>query len=419
MPQKQNSLFVVAFTVFLLAALVSCQTFAPKSPFAKTWRTVLDMPDGGLPFHIEITDDDGALSAAVRNGAEALPFTTVDVDGETIKLVFEHYNAWFEGRIDAAGETITGDWKRRRGKEISSQVAFVAQAGIADRFDPIDEQPAAPSPIDDVTGKWDFTFGEGEETWRSLGIFEQDGHKVTGTFLTKVGDFRYLEGTFEKGTLRLSVFDGCHSFLVCAQVVAEGVLEGTFWFGSSGTPIRAVAGGTPMADPWSLTRCVSEAGTFSFSFPDADGNILSSSDARFEGKPLVVCVIGTWCCNCYDAGRLLAELYEEYHSKGLEIVCLCSEASGDLETDGAMMRAFSRCWDAEWPLLHVGSSSKNKTLEALPDLDVFLSYPTTIFIDREGTVRKIHTGFTGPGTGEYYERMCAEFRGVIEGMLAE
>lgn len=406
-------------TAMLLVAQVSCQSSGPESSFAGSWRTVLDVPDGGLPFHIEVTERGGELHAAVRNGEEALPFTTVEVSGDKIKLVFEHYNCWFEGRIDAAGESITGEWLRLRGKELNRQMAFIAHEGVRDRFDPIEAEPAAPSPIAEVTGQWGLALGKGDDAWRALAILEQEGRRVTGTILTKVGDFRYLEGTFEKGTLRLSVFDGCHAFLIRAEARAEGELEGTFWFGSDGTPLKATAGGTPMPDPWSLTRCINEAGTFSFSFPDASGKTVSSCDPRFANQPLVVCVIGTWCCNCYDAGRLLAELYDEYHPQGLEMVALACEASGDLETDAEMMRAFSKCWEIDWPVLHVGPANKQKTAEALPDLDTFLSYPTTLFIDRKGKVRKIFTGFTGPGTGEYYERLCTEFRGVIEEMLAE
>lgn len=419
MIHKQIPLLPALCIAMLLAALVSCQSPCPESPFAGTWRTVLDVPDGGLPFHIDISEENGELHAAVRNGEEALPFTTVEVSGDVIKLIFEHYNCWFEGRIDPAGETITGEWLRRRGKDEKPQMSFVAHAGVIDRFEPIEEEPAAPSPITDVTGKWDLTLGEGDDAWRALAVLEQEGRRVTGTVLTTVGDFRYLEGTFEKGTLRLSVFDGCHAFLIRAEALSEGRLEGTFWFGSHGTPLKASAGGTPMPDPWSLTQCVNEAGTFSFSFPDASGEMVSSGDPRFAGRPLVVCVIGTWCCNCYDAGRLLAELYEEYHPRGLEMVALACEATGELETDAEMMRAFARCWEIDWPVLYVGRANKKKTAEALPDLDTFLSYPTTLFIDRQGKVRKIHTGFTGPGTGEYYERMCSEFRGVIEEMLAE
>ncbi len=419
MLQKRDPLLLTLYTAVLLAALVSCRSLAPESPFAKSWRTVLDVPDGGLPFHITISEEDGELRAAVRNGEEVLPFTTVEVSGDTIKLSFEHYNCWFEGRIDPAGTTITGEWLRRRGQDVQRQMAFGAHAGALDRFEPIEEEPAEPSPIVDVTGKWDLTLGQGDDAWRALAILRQERRRVTGTILTTVGDFRYLEGTFEKGTLRLSVFDGCHAFLLRAEARSVGQLEGTFWFGSHGMPLKALAGGTPMPDPWSLTRCVNEAGTFSFSFPDASGKIVSGSDPRFAGRPLVVCVIGTWCCNCYDAGRLLADLYEEYHPRGLEMVALACEATGDFETDAEMMRAYARCWDIDWPVLYVGRADKKKTAEALPDLDTFLSYPTTLFIDRQGKVRKILTGFTGPGTGEYHERMCSKFRGIIEEMLAD
>ena len=35
-------------------------------------------------------------------------------------------------------------------------------------------------------------------------------------------------------------------------------------------------------------------------------------------------------------------------------------------------------------------------------LNHVLSYPTSIFIDKTGKVRKIHTGFNGPATGEKF-----------------
>ncbi len=419
MVRRRIALLLPLAAAVLPAAFVSCQSPAPDSPFAGRWRTVLDVPDGGLPFHIEINEEDGRLDAAVRNGAEVLPFTSVTVSGDRIKLIFEHYNCWFEGRIDPEGRTMTGSWMRRRGQEGDSLMAFTAHAGVRDRFEPVEGEPAEPCPVKDVTGKWGLTLGEGDDGWRALAVLDQEGIRVTGTILTTVGDFRYLEGTFEKGILRLSVFDGCHAFLIRAEARSMGEMDGTFWFGSSGTPLKAVAGGEPLPDPWTLTRCVDEEGTFSFSFPDANGKVVSSSDPCFADRPLVVCVIGTWCCNCYDAGRLLAELHEEYRPMGLEIVALACEATGDFAVDAEMMRAFSKCWKIDWPVLYAGRANKKKTAETLADLDTFLSYPTTIFIDRHGKVRGIHTGFTGPGTGEYYEKMCREFRAVIEEMLAE
>ena len=41
------------------------------------------------------------------------------------------------------------------------------------------------------------------------------------------------------------------------------------------------------------------------------------------------------------------------------------------------------------------------------------------FIDKKGEVRKIHTGFSGPGTGKYYEEFTKEFEKLTEDMLAE
>ncbi len=43
--------------------------------------------------------------------------------------------------------------------------------------------------------------------------------------------------------------------------------------------------------------------------------------------------------------------------------------------------------------------------------------PTTIFIGKDGKVKKIHTGFNGPGTGEHYERFRKEFDATIEELL--
>ncbi|MFT5238263.1 MAG: hypothetical protein ACI9M9_001868, partial [Flavobacteriaceae bacterium] len=70
-------------------------------------------------------------------------------------------------------------------------------------------------------------------------------------------------------------------------------------------------------------------------------------------------------------------------------------------------------------LAQYGSSSKVKANEKLPMLNHVLSYPTTIFIDKKGEVRRIHTGFNGPATGEVYEEFVVEFESYIEKLTAE
>ena len=49
-------------------------------------------------------------------------------------------------------------------------------------------------------------------------------------------------------------------------------------------------------------------------------------------------------------------------------------------------------------------------------LSKIISYPTTIFLDRNKRVIKIHTGFNGPATGEKYIEFKKEFDRTIKEM---
>jgi len=48
-----------------------------------------------------------------------------------------------------------------------------------------------------------------------------------------------------------------------------------------------------------------------------------------------------------------------------------------------------------------------------------VAYPTSVFIGRDGKARRIHTGFSGPGTGLHHRRLVAELEGLIEALLDE
>jgi hypothetical protein len=48
-----------------------------------------------------------------------------------------------------------------------------------------------------------------------------------------------------------------------------------------------------------------------------------------------------------------------------------------------------------------------------------MSFPTLILVDKKGVVRKIHTGFYGPGTGDYYARHTSKISKFLEQLLAE
>ena len=66
-----------------------------------------------------------------------------------------------------------------------------------------------------------------------------------------------------------------------------------------------------------------------------------------------------------------------------------------------------------------GVSNKDSVARSLPQLAKFLAFPTTIFLDKKGNVRKIHTGYSGPGTGKYYQEEIAGFNREIDKLLKE
>jgi len=72
-----------------------------------------------------------------------------------------------------------------------------------------------------------------------------------------------------------------------------------------------------------------------------------------------------------------------------------------------------------YELLFAGSASTEAASKALPALSGIAAFPSTIFIDKKGNVRKIHTGFSGPATGKFYQEFKDEFNGFVNELVAE
>ena len=115
----------------------------------------------------------------------------------------------------------------------------------------------------------------------------------------------------------------------------------------------------------------------------------------------------------------MAPFYEAYRERGLEIVGLMFEHLDDFDEAATQVKAFRDKFDIQYPLLVAGSSDKQRAGEVMPMLDKVYAFPTTIFVDRAGTVRRVHTGWNGPGTGEHYDRLVADLTRTVESLLAE
>ena len=158
-----------------------------------------------------------------------------------------------------------------------------------------------------------------------------------------------------------------------------------------------------------------------FRFPDIDSNLISINDPRFKNKVVVIQLMGSWCPNCMDETAFLSPYYNQNKQKGLEMIALGYEYSADFHRSVKSLRKFKERFEVEYPILITGVrvSDSLRTEKTLPQVTPIKVFPSTIFIDRKGKVRKFNTGFFGPGTGIHYENYKAEFIKTVEELLKE
>ena len=375
------------------------------------WRCTLELGDAELPFLVEI--DDG--SAVIINADERVAVPEVEWTDASLRLGFPH----FDSEITATrgdGDTYSGVWRKQRRRESVAEVPFTASPDRGWRFEPV--EGLAPGPAA-VSGRWRVDF-ESEST-PAVGRFESAGAStVSGTFLTRTGDYRFLEGTLDSAGLHLSCFDGAHAFLFDAVLDGDR-LVGSFrsgnWWTESWVAVRDDQIALP--DPYTElelrgTTRVSEAVAL---HPDGQETTLAALWAAARPKAVLVQVLGTWCPNCYDETELLKELHAKYADAGLMIVGLCFELTGDVERDLAQIDRYRETRDVPYPLLWAGEADKADTAEALGLTDRILSYPTTLFVNGLGDVDAVHSGFVGPAAVAEHAALRADFEERIERLL--
>jgi thiol-disulfide isomerase/thioredoxin len=254
-----------------------------------------------------------------------------------------------------------------------------------------------------------------------VGEFAQEGSVVTGTVMTPTGDHRFLDGEFIDNELRLSKFDGGHVFLYRGTLQADGSLRGKFWSGTAfeDSFIARRDDNASLGDAENATKLVGKADRLDFRFPDLAGHDISIRDPFFHGKVVIVTLAGSWCPNCHDEAAFLAELHRERRAEGFEVISLMFEQFGDFKRAAEATDRFRRRYGIEYTTLIAGTSDKDDAASKLPQLNGVFAFPTTIFVDRQGKVRKIHTGFSGPATGKHYEKLVVDFTKTLDALLAE
>lgn len=384
---------------------------------AGDWRFTFDTPLGEMPFNLDLTQDGERWTAAFINGPERMEAEVTQVLGNSLLIEFPSYGSSVAGAmIDPTTMQGVVRFKRRDGPAV---VPFTAKHGLSHRFF-ADESIAG----GDVDGRWELS------SWSSLspeprtGLLElgQDGTTVTGTSMHTTGDSRFLNGVLRGNELYMSTFDGGTGSFWRGTLNDDGTLSGQSYslvgrFVADWSAKRDAS--AELADATKLTYLKDGYDRFEFTFPDLDGNMVSLDDEKFRNKVVVITIGGSWCPTCHDETAFFSPYFNENKHRGLEAVGLMYEYSPDFEMAAKACRNYQRRYDIQYPMLIAGTADKEAAGRTLPMINAVLVYPTMIFVDRQGVVRHIHTGFPGPATGEHHEEFKREFYNLMDELLAE
>ncbi|PHQ57038.1 MAG: alkyl hydroperoxide reductase [Lutibacter sp.] len=400
------------YTLILFLISVACTTEVKKTTLnAGMWRGEIAMQHKTLPFNFEVIKNYENYQITLINGNEKLILDNVKVTKDSVFFTMHIFDIDIKAKIN--GNILEGIYVKNYVDDYT--LPFKAAFEKNNRVD----KAQSNSKFD---GKWDMTFtNKNGETSKGIGIFKKENNNLVGTILTPTGDYRYLEGFSTGPDFTLYSFDGNHAFIFEASLENETTLQGDFWSGKSFhesfTAVKNEYIELPNANE--LTYLKEGYNKIEFSFPDLNGNLVSLSDKKYNNKVIILQIFGTWCPNCMDETKFFSKWYSENKQRGVEIIGLAFEAKNDFNYAKKRVQKMKDRLNIEYDFLIAGTSNKNEASKKLPMLNKIMSFPTSIFIDKKGNVRNIHTGFSGPATGDYYLKFIDEFNFLMDELLKE
>lgn len=398
----------------LVILCASCKKEEAPKLATGDWLAKIEVSESQqLPFEFTLSqNEEGGYVMQAFNAEEVVTIDEFTFNGDSINIrmpVFEGHITGTYTTDRISGEFIEESKERR--------VPFVATYGKQDRFT-VNEDAAV-----NLSGIWETYFDVNtEDEYAAKGIFMQNGNRLKGTFRTKTGDYRYLDGVVTGDSMKLSAFDGSHVFLFLAEVT-DSTLNGKFYSGNHSVEefMAARNEAFELPDSNELTYLREGYDKFDFTFPNSDGEMVGLDDPMFKDKAVLVQIMGTWCPNCLDETRFYVDFVKNNPELDLQLVGLAFEYAKTEEKAFEGIQRLQEREDVPYPILlaQYGTSNKQKANEKLPMLNHILSYPTTIYIDKSGEVRKIHTGFNGPATGEKFVEFKEEFNKTIQELTSE
>ncbi len=365
-----------------------------------------------IPFFLQVPDNCATATATIVNGEEWIQ-TACQLDERGLSLRFPVYGTAIDASFETGG--LSGSWDRELPSGRVRAMRFEARPASTpnpeNRFP--DELAGASTGAErsNLSGTWRFDLDSLGVARGTLGQAPSGVVRGTIESPTEYGDLRFLAGNLTGQNLYLSTFDGQNAVLLTAQVIGPDTLQGEIVFGDESREwfVARRDDDFALGDP--LTR---------MSVTSSDGRVGLEPLLRapYVGQPVIVEIFGTWCPNCNDLASTLADLYRNYHDDDLEILAIAYEISSDRAYNERRVQAYSANHDVEWEIVLSDTTAAELSLNGPSGLSTVRGVPVTIFINRDGTVQGVYTGFSGPATGEAHRQAVAAFGRLTNEILA-
>jgi peroxiredoxin len=401
----------------LLASLFLLVTSAiAQGPIAGTWTGNATVHGQQVPLRLKITGSGNNLHAALLNGPETSPASSAVFTGNHLLLTFNYYAKTLDATL--------GD-----GKLTGSFGTAATRYPVSldnSHNDVLQHQgPLLPS----INGDWEIAVksAKGESAWQlRVEPLPEHGGLVRAVIQRIDGDTGSLYGFQAGESYRISHFTAAGPALYALAPQADGTLLVSNLLRADVNDQQNLVARRPAqaraaklvgpTDPTQQTTMKDPSARFKFSFPDLRGKVVSNTDPQFDGKVVIVAIGGSWCPNCHDEAPFLESLYQQFHSRGLEIVSLSFEEADQLK-DPARLRAFIARYGLTYTVLVAGETEQLN--EKIPQAVNLNCWPTSFFLGRDGRVREVHAGFAGPANRPAHEALMHEVTELVEQLLAE
>lgn len=374
------------------------------------WRFEMKAGYATIPFVIDFRYQGEKLVGTLRNGKEKIELRDIEHDQQNnrLRIPLQTYEQSLE--LELKDKNTLKGFHVRHNKNPEIRVPVTGIHGVAERF-PGKKNASAPNI--NLDGKWAVELIE-EDGTKSQGIviFDQKGKDLYGSILTPTGDYRYFNGHVTGDQFEAASFDGVFNYLFKGEL-KDKKLTSEILANYKTSVIGKKDPKASLPDPYKQTQLKE----LKFKFPNLQGKEISLSDPQFSGKPVVIQFFGSWCPNCMDEMNFLIPWYAENKKRGIEVVALAFERSLSKEDAKRQLRKLEDKKKVNYPLLLAGYTVADTPMDKVKGLKNFISFPTTVFLNRKHEVVKVHAGFTGPSTGEFFEKWKTEFNQTVDKLL--